>query len=209
MIACPDELHTRHHRGRWYDGFGPVHNDERVLFAVFADTPRDNDILDPRAFGRNMNKTTQSLARCSYVSRPVFDRTVVGTRALHGVAIAHVQAIRALTAPIQIQHETRQVRAVCVVDLVERGDCTGHAAMGFSEQVEGAGLSPGQLGKVRERIRLELAHTFSRIAPADSVVWPSDILVLAKRLLFIVRSIRALVTRLWGRAAEIIRQQPK
>jgi hypothetical protein len=184
MSACPDEKSTRHYLGRWY-GFGPVRDGEQVLFAVFDDTGRDGASLASKSFNKNLNNTTQSVARSVYVSKSVFQRTIVGSRALHGVASAHVGRIRDLRADLQTPTGITSVRSICVVDLVERGDCEGHATMGFSEAV--GGVSPQQLGKVRERIRMDLANTFSRIMPIEAISWPSQLDLWVRRILCVSR----------------------
>lgn len=78
MSDCPGERQTQHHRGRWF-GFGPVRNNERVIFAVFENTPRHGAELTAKSFDTNLVSGTQSVARASLVSRATFDLQVVDT----------------------------------------------------------------------------------------------------------------------------------
>lgn len=170
-----------------------MQNGEHVLFAVFADTHRDGDALISKSFTKNLNNTTQSLARESYITRRIFNKAIVGTRVVHGVAIAHVDQIRQLQAELRVNNQPNNVRAMCVTDLVERNDCEGHATMGFSEQVGGVGVSEKELGKVRQRIKLDLVDIFSKIAPVETVSWRNGIQVGVSRIACIALVARTIV----------------
>jgi hypothetical protein len=76
MTACPEEMRTLHYRGRWF-GFGPVCDTERVIFAVFEGTPRSGESLSDNSFENNkLKKDEQSLARASFVTWTLFDKSL-------------------------------------------------------------------------------------------------------------------------------------
>jgi len=164
-----------------------VRDSEHVLFAVFQDTHHAGSSLTAKSFTRNLNNTSESLARASYVTRSVFDRSIVRDRNVVGIASAHVSSIRRRTAHIKLNAITKKVRAICIVDKVEPGDCEGHAAMGYGEETAGQGMSPEQIGKIRLNIRLDLANEFSAIIPTEQHQWPWGVGVLARRLVSIAR----------------------
>lgn len=175
MEGCPEELQTQHYRGRWF-GFGPVRDNERVIFAIFEQTPRTAASLNDNSFENNkLKKDEQSLARGRFVTWPLFqlkiaqrDRTAKG--ALVGIVWAEAAKLRELRADVKFNAETKKVRAICIPDRVGRDDCSGHATMGY----EGTGalnLSPTQLGTIRKKIRYDLADTFSNVIQPDSIRW--------------------------------------
>jgi hypothetical protein len=184
MPVCVEEQQTHHHLGKWH-GFGRVANSERVIFAVFDDTKREGNGLSGNSFSTNLNNRTQSLARSSFVPRRTFHQFIVGDRQLDGIAIAHVEDVRRLTADFETQNGRITVRALSVIDLVEAGDCDGHATMGFSSQTDVLGVGQKQLGKKRAAIKLDLADTFSRIIPEGDIGWSWRITMPLKRLISI------------------------
>jgi hypothetical protein len=182
LTDCPEERATRHYLGPCY-GFGPVKNTEEVIFAVFDDTKRDGARLSEKSFtNSNMVSKTQSLARSAYVSRREFDQSIVKARRICGVARASVSQIRELRAEYKVSGETIKKRAVCVIDLVELGDCAGHATMGY-EPIEGVGQE--QRGKKRIEIRKELAKRFSSIERLEEGIWANSLDVSVGRAIWL------------------------
>ena len=194
MTDCADEQLTCHYLGRWR-GFGRVRNNEHVLFAVFDDTNVDETQLTQDSFSTNLNDSSESLARRSYVTRAVFDRDIVRERTLVGVALAHVEEMRRLRADIQTNTGTIKVRSFCVLDRVDVGDCDGHATMGYAEALaEGYSVATGQisdkqLGKKRRFARMDLAITFSDVFPAKNNGWPWPLGIPFKRIWSILREV--------------------
>ena len=163
-----EEQSTRHHRGRWH-GFGPVQNSEMVIFAIFEDTKRSGCVLTIDSF-QNLKNQTQSLARINYTPRTHFNKYVVKEKKLHGVAIANVHSLRNLEVVFDVEGKQVKCRAICVLDIVELGDCEGHATMGYTPKPEK--VSAPQLGKKRKLIALDVVNAFSPIAAADTYSWP-------------------------------------
>ncbi len=188
MTDCVEELTTQHFRGRWH-GFGPVKDREVVIFAAFQSTNCVGGRLTADSFDNKHLKTSaQSLARRAFVTRQVFDRAIVRDGALKGVAIANVSAIRALVADVRLNAGETSVRSLCVLDRVDAGDCDGHATAGYCEQQVALGMSQAQLSKVRARIRLDLADTFSEVHNADTRGWASGWSLRLKRALSVLRT---------------------
>jgi hypothetical protein len=193
MTDCADEHHTCHYRGRWL-GFGPVRNSEHVLFAVFDRTRRDNTRLAANSFDNtSLANNTQSLSRASYVRRPIFDHKIVqpgrsSKGELVGIACAEVSEIRQLYADFADGRATRRVRALCVLDQVDSGDADGHATTGYKEATV-PGIGQTYLGKVRAKIRLDLANTFSEIVHSNDHAWPPHYVMPFKRLVAILRAL--------------------
>jgi hypothetical protein len=195
MTDCVEERRTQHYRGAWF-GFGPVQDDERIIFAVF-DTTKVNDCrLTAKSFdNKQLSANNESIVRSSFVARAVFDQMVVERGKpekgnLVGIAWADVSNVRQLKAEFNLGRPTTiNVRAFCVLDRVERGDFDGHAAMGYAETPNG--VSEGQLGKVRPFIRMDLANTFSQIVDPASHQWPSRLEVFRRRVASIIRAFRA------------------
>jgi hypothetical protein len=194
MNDCADEQQTRHYRGKWF-GFGPVRDSEHVLFAVFQDTSHAGSSLTEKSFTSNLTKTSESLARASFVTSSVFNRCIARDRNAVGIASAHVSSIRRLRADIKLNAITKKVRAICVIDKVEPGDCEGHAAMGYVEETAGQSMSPVQIGKIRKNIRMDLAREFSAIIPTEKHQWPWGVGILARRLVSIVRVLFTMFSR--------------
>jgi hypothetical protein len=190
MPECVEEQTTKHYRGKWC-GFGPVQNDETVLFAVFENQDRRKNTLTADSFSKNLNSTSESIARLSYVARATFRRKIVNNRRLAGVASVIVSKIRDMRVEFEQQGVKQKVRSVCIVDRVERGDCQGHATMGYSEAI-GPPMTQAYISKLRKKIRMDLAETFSQIQPEESYQWPSSIQVLQKRFLSVRRVLVAL-----------------
>jgi hypothetical protein len=89
-----------------------------------------------------------------------------------GIALARVAEIRALGVEIRTNAAVTKVRALCVLDLVEKGDIDAHATAGYCEATEPSGIGQAYLGKVRMTIRMDLANVFSDVSPADKHHWP-------------------------------------
>jgi hypothetical protein len=207
MTECLEEQTTQHFRGHWH-GFGPVRNHEKVIFAVFEATSCNGRQLIAASFDNDHLKSiTQSLARHSFVTLPTFYRTIVRSAdsVLRGVAIANVAAVRALVADIKLNAGQVTVRAFCLLDRVEEGDCDGHATVGYSETHETFNISQGQLGKVRARIRLDLANTFSEINDVVACRWPRIGDILLGRTFSIGRTLSSILSD-WG-ATRLQRQR--
>jgi hypothetical protein len=194
---CEKELATQHYRGKWF-GFGPVCGSERVMLAVFETTPRSVDgmRLVSKSFTKNLVTGTESVARSQFVSSKIFSKEVAekGVRTkgqLVGVACADVTQIRALRADLPlIAGGTYKAGAVCVLDLVEMGDYEAHATLGYCAFP--AHISnPKTIGKLRERIRLDLATVFSPIIGFEDHNWPSSLEVGLFRIASVVRVVQA------------------
>jgi len=174
-MECERETTTQHHGGP-AGSFGPVQNDEQIVFAVFDDIERDGLELQANSFDNNDLKRTQlSLARGRHTARATFDQHVVrpGTNprgALVGVAKVLVDEVRKILATIRLNSGTESVRAFCVLDLVEPGDYDGHCTVGYGERTS-ANLSQKQINEVRAKARLDLADAFSPIMSPDGVAW--------------------------------------
>lgn len=185
MTDCVEELSTRHYLGRWY-GFGPVLDSEHVVYAILPTTSRNGNKLTAASFTANLNNRTQSLARVRYVTKGTFDYYIARNAPVDGTARAHVAGLRRLRADIETPAGTLNVRAICVIDLVEPDDCDGHATMGFSEAI--SGVSQKQIGKKRQAIRMDLASTFSEIKPLENHDWPWRATIIPKRFVSICRA---------------------
>lgn len=193
MGDCVDEQSTCHYRGRFF-GFGPVQDPESVKFAVFDTTPVDgsrvvNDTFD----NASLAKSNQSLARSAFVTLTEFHKRIVAPSAsskgkLVGVTTAVTGKLRALRAEIKTNTGTTKVQAVCVYDRVENDDCEGHATIGYAKAIDEQGMSPTQKGKVRARIRLDIAEEFSEVKKEDEWEWPSYWAVAKERWKSIVRA---------------------
>jgi hypothetical protein len=193
MIDCPGERSTQHFRGRWC-GFGPVRNYESVVFAVFEGTKRAGAPLAADSFDNNhLKKQAQSLTRKTFVTKPVFRRTIARGTQLHGIAFANVSSMRALVADVKLNARDASVRSLCVLDRVEKGDCDGHATTGYCESHTSLGMSQSQLNKVRQRIRLDLADTFSDIKEITAHGWPSAFGIFRARVASIARTLRCIL----------------
>jgi hypothetical protein len=194
MTDCPAEKQTQHFKGKWH-GFGPVSNCETVIFAVF-DTTKCNQNGSKLAADSFSNKSlainTQSLARAAYLTRLCFDQEIVESGKaekgkLVGVAHAKVDVLRNLRADITTNSGLKKVRALCVLDKVDQGDFDGHATAGYAEVIERAQLSQKSLGKVRAKIRMDVAEVFSDITSPDRYRWPSQFEIGMKRVVSIVQ----------------------
>jgi hypothetical protein len=171
MADCEKEQSTCHYRGKDF-GFGPVRNDEDVLFAVFEDTALNGNRLDKDAFTTNLNDSSQSVARTAYVSKADFDQYIAPGGA-RGISVANVARIRSLVAELALNSTKITIRSICVLDKVEAGDCDGHATLGYCEALTAHGISPGQLGKRRVAIKADLANVFSEVVAIDVHPWPT------------------------------------
>ena len=196
MTDCPEERKTQHFRGRFY-GFGPVRDDETVIFAVFQSTKRVGQRLIANSFdNKHLKNAAQSLARRSFVTKKTFNKMIVRQETLDGIATAKTAEIRALVADVKSNARAITVRSLCVLDRVDAGDCEGHATTGYSEQHASLGISQTQLSKVRAKIRLDLADAFSDVRNEQLQKWPSDASVTMGRILSIARGLLFQVTDL-------------
>jgi len=82
------------------------------------------------------------------------------------------------------------VREFCVIDSVEPGDYSGHAAVGYCE-LPPRQINPIYLGKVRKRMRMDLANVFSDIIDINSIVWANVCDIARGRFASIVRSLHS------------------
>jgi hypothetical protein len=203
MTECVEEQQTKHYRGKWC-GFGPVRSGEQLLFAVFEQTKYQGSRLAGDSF-KELKNTNESVVRCSYVTRSLFESRIVqpgeaARGALVGVAVADVSRIRTLRTDIKLNATTVKVRSICVIDRVDEGDIDAHATMGFAELKEG--VSQAQIGTIRMNIRMDLAGVFSEIGPPDGQRWPWRLGVALKRAASIARVLFATLkhSRLLGRA---------
>jgi hypothetical protein len=170
-----------------------VKSNETVIFAVFTTTDVNaQGQLTARSFNNNhLRSFNQSLARRSFVTLPIFHSKIVCPAAspLRGIALANAGRIRGLVADIKLNAGQQTVRAFCLLDRVEQSDCEGHATVGYSETHETFGVSPEQLGKIRGKIRLDLANTFSQVGGVTSCRWARMSHLLIGRFLSIVRTL--------------------
>lgn len=191
---CADELLTKHYRGRWF-GFGPVRNCERVVYAVFEKTLRNGNYLIENSFENNkLKKNAQSLGRASFVTKRQFEQKIVRRDAssngpLVGITGADVSQLRALRADVKLNAGTKNVRAICVIDRVEQGDCAGHATMGYEWTGE-LNLSQAQVATIKQKIRYDLAAVFSPIVEPSGERWPRYCNLLFGRVISIARVFR-------------------
>ncbi len=194
MFNCGEESFTHHYLGRWF-GFGPARDTERVIYAVFQKAPRNGNLLNENSFENNkLKKNSQSLARASWVTRRQFDRKIVrrdtsSNGPMVGIAYADVAKVRALRVDVKLNTGTKNVRAICVLDRVESGDCAGHATMGY-EWAGQLNLSQAQVATIRKKIRYDLANTFSEVIEPSAQQWPRIWDLVFGRALSIARVLR-------------------
>jgi hypothetical protein len=197
MPDCDGEQRTRHYRGHWY-GFGPVRNEETVFFAVFATTKLAGDRLQENSFSnKNLASGSESIVRSSFVTKQIFVRDIgrdgeSKKGSLIGFSQIKVACARELFAPVARGHATERVRAWCIEDRVEQGDCAGHATLGYAKTKEQLGLSDKSIGVLRKKIRLDLAKEFSTIIPIENHKWPSRAGLIIARANSIARELRNL-----------------
>lgn len=144
------------------------------MFAIFEDVPHDKTTsrLLPLAFGADkMNRHEQSLARAGFTTRETFDREVVRSAKLVGVARVQASRLRELVYTSTTEPKFNG-RAACLTDRVEEGDHAGHAALGWAESQDG--MKPGQKARAREFIRDGLVEVFGTICRADDVGWATE-----------------------------------
>jgi hypothetical protein len=173
MLECSEEAETQHHLGTGH-GFGPVLNSEYVYFAVFEFTKCDGNSLAADSFeNKQLKKGGQSVCRASHTSRGEFDEQVVREGSnpkgkLKGVSAALVEQIRRIQSTIVLNSVSETVRSVCVLDYVLAEDYPSHATLNYGERTS-EGLSESQAGKIRSRVRLDLADAFGPIEHVDQV----------------------------------------
>jgi hypothetical protein len=165
---CKDERNTQHHLGVGF-GFGPVRNDENLLFAVFSGTPRDTTtrkLLKGAFETRQLVRAEVSVARRIYTQPAEFQTRVVDPAVgreneFVGVACVAAEVLRLM--PFSMAGVNG--RAVCVLDKVSPSDFDGHAALAYSEGQQS--LTPKQRAAIRELIRADLADAFGEIIAID------------------------------------------
>jgi hypothetical protein len=196
MVDCIEESQTQHYKANWY-GFGPVRDCERVLFAVFEKTKRDGHRLIENSFDTtSLARHEQSVGRASYLTRGQFDRHVIGGAtsrkgAFVGIACADVSTLRALR--FRIETPVIHGRSLCVIDRVVAGDYDAHATIGYSKTSTPEGISQARLGRLRSRIRMDLADAFSEIIEPNGHQWPSRWQVFVRRLTYLIRVLKATI----------------
>src|SRR5271154_733143 len=121
MVDCIKELQAQHYLGPEH-GFGPVRDDERILFAVFDTTEREGSILTGNSFEEShLKRDALSLARDTYVTKMEFDTRVVAVSIekkgeFVGFATVEVSRVRSLRADIKLNVGVKTVRSLCVLD---------------------------------------------------------------------------------------------
>lgn len=139
--------------------------------AVFEDTPRDEKArqLTKKTFpSKQLQRDEFSLARLSHTDRLAFEKNIVGTRKLVGVACAPAAKLFDLLYVSQGPAPWTG-RAVCLTDVVSERDHDGHAALGWSESQNGMGETVR--GRVREIIKNNLAEIFGTYGGVEEVAW--------------------------------------
>lgn len=171
---CAQELVTQHHLGDGA-GFGPVRDEESVLFAVFESTPRNSStgrLLKGAFLTKQLVRSEVSMSRIDYTSAQDFMNFVVDPAtkqagAFLGVVCTQASKLRALIIHVTETLPIKQGRAVCVLDKVSKYDFDGHGALGYSECQDA--LTQKQKETVREYIRADIASTFSEIVSMEDV----------------------------------------
>lgn len=183
MANDPDEERTQHWRGPLF-GFGPVRDDEEVRLAVFAGTKAVGQELDSNSFDKNqLKKSNQSTAREAYVDWETFSYSIVGSRDLVGVSVCDALSIRQIRVDVNTRdNQAANLPALIVIDRVEKGDCAGHASLGFSKVFADANISDGERSKKRLLVIAELARRFSEVRHDEALSWPTKANVLLSRL---------------------------
>jgi hypothetical protein len=199
MPPCPKENESQHYR-QWR-GFGPVKDDECLVFVVFETTPRDiseGKLIQNSFDNNNLKKGILSFARSGYITTSEFERRIIAPALSKkgkfvGVAWVSVLVLRSLLCEFTLNDaSTARVRGLCILDLVEKGDVDGHATAGYCQDVP-SGVGQEQLGRRRAKLRLNMAASFSTIASIDSLEWPSLMRVLVERISYLLRRMYAAI----------------
>jgi hypothetical protein len=176
MIAEREEDRTHHFRGKWF-GFGPVQDDEFLVFAVFETTMRSGRRLSARSFDRKkLINAELSIARQALVTKTKFDVAVARRgEAMKGkfvgLATANAGTIRGIFSEDWPKAAPRKIFGFGILDLVEPGDFDGHGTLGFL--VEATVPKTRELGALREFLMFDLADKFSDIRPIEECEWGS------------------------------------
>jgi hypothetical protein len=178
MGECEKEKETQHHLGIG-SGFGPVQDEEVLLFAVFKTTPIDavTGRLWKQSFPtKDLVRAEVSVARSHYTSRQEFEERVVGPAinqrgCLIGIAQAVASSIRSINISLPAVRSAASQQAFCVLDKVSPYDFDGHAAIEYSEVQDQ--LTSKQKATIRERIRADLADVFGRVLLLEEVYPPA------------------------------------
>jgi hypothetical protein len=178
MIAERDEETTHHFRGKWF-GFGPVRNDESLIFAVFETTAISGRRLNIKSFDRKkLIAAEQSIARQALVKKTVFENGVarrgeaVKGKFL-GLATAKAGAIRGIFSEGWPEVAPKKLFGFGILDLVEDGDFDGHGTIGFL--IKATVPNKRELGALREFFILDLADKFSEIHSIEECAWASSV----------------------------------
>jgi len=196
MQSCPLENNTQHYHPR--RGFGPVTDEEWVLFAIFEKTNRDavegKLKLTQNSFeDSHLKRGILSLARARYITRYEFEQKIVAPAsgkkgALVGIARASVSKLRSLRCEFILNDASIvTARGLCIIDLVGVQDFDSHATAGYCHGNVPSGVAPTQLGKRRTTLRLNMALIFSDILSAESLIWPTRSEVLWARIKYVFK----------------------
>jgi len=191
MIAAGDEQKTHHFRGKWF-GFGPISNDEFLVFAIFEKTKRNGQRLSIGSFERKkLVDATQSIARQTFVTRATFRREVAergeaSKGKFIGISTIRVENVREIISEAWPLSSPRLIRGFGALDLVEEGDFDGHGTIGFL--AEAVVPKARELGPLREFLIADLAEKFSEIMPLREGHWGSILSIATGRISTIWRS---------------------
>jgi hypothetical protein len=191
MIAKSDEEITHHFRGKWF-GFGPVQNDELLVFAVFEKTATNGRRLNFKSFDRKkLIAAEQSIARQALVTKSVFDIAVArrgetSKGRFLGISTANAGAIRGIFSENWPESAPKKIFGFGILDLVEEGDFDGHGTLGFL--VETIVPNKRDLGALREFLMFDLADKFSEIQSFEECKWGSTVSIGIGRLATVWRA---------------------
>jgi hypothetical protein len=173
-MTCADELSTKHYLGTGH-GHDCVRGTENVLLGIFDSHKPMNGKLTPTSISRRqLAKGNISLARESFIVKQEFEDRVVkpketaGDKFL-GIARCNVQKLRDITVSVPGAHPTREIRGVCVIDLVEHTDFDAHAILKYHDDHLSIAPFQGQVRTVRDIIASDLVNIFNGILSIDTV----------------------------------------
>jgi hypothetical protein len=194
MIAAGEQAKTHHYKGKWR-GFGPIGDEEIVLFAVFRSTPVNGNRLVAKSFERKkLISADQSISRQYFVRRSVFAREVAenGQRSkgqFVGVATVKAKEVRAISATKWPSADPRRICGFGLLDKVEDGDFDGHGTIGFLQDSKIPDTR--ELGAMREFLIFDLANRFSDIVTMDDALWSNLGKIAVGRVVSICRAATA------------------
>lgn len=176
-MTCADELSTKHYLGAGH-GHDCVQGTENVLLGVFDSHKSVNGRLTPTSISRRqLARGNVSLARESFVARQDFESRVIrpkeaaGDKFL-GIARCNVQKLRDIKVSVPGAHPPKEVRGVCVIDLVEQTDFDAHAVLKYHDDHVSITPFPGQVQTVRDIIASDLVNLFNGTLSMDAVFSP-------------------------------------